>query len=188
MHISRNTKQALILTIILTIVAIVFYVWIFNNIKNTNKAISTISNEMNLATKKEMTLRSTKSLVKDTEANRAKIENYFVADDTIVNFIETVESMSDYTGAEVKVLSVNVSDNQIMKNDVSEVLRLNLETKGTWNKVFHFLSLMEKMPFSIDILKADFEVSKDDTKKTGKNNIREWTMFVDIAVIKSKQL
>jgi hypothetical protein len=180
----KTTKQIFALMMVLAIAVIFSYVLFFNNIKEKNKTISLITNDVNIAVQRDIKLRSAKDLIKDTQESRSELDTYFVIDDKLVDFIEDVERISRYTGADVEVMSVNVDDNKNAENDISELLKLNFEAKGEWKEVFQFLALIEKMPFKIDVSTASFRVIHSDDIE--EDSPRIWKGFFSISTIKLK--
>ena len=180
----KTTKQIFALMVVLTIAAVFFYVLFFNNIKEKNKTISLITNDVDIAVQRDIKLRSVKDLIKDTQESRSELDTYFVIDDKIVDFIEDVERIGRYTGADVEVISVNVDDNRNAENDISELLKLNFEVKGEWREVFQFLVLIEKMPFKIDISTVSLRVVHSDDIK--EDSSRMWKGYFSISTIKLK--
>lgn len=179
----KATKQILALTTILAIASIVFYVLFFNALKNKNEEISLILNVTDTAIQRELKLRSVGEIIKDTEDEREKLDTYFVADDHVVDFIESIEELGRYVGVDIETVSVNINDNLKTKDSISEILNLSIETRGDWEDVFYFLALMEKMPFRIDIANADlYAVYRND----GKDTSVSWKGFFNINVFKLK--
>lgn len=179
----KATKQILAFIIILTTASIVFYILFFNTIKNKNKEISLILNVTDTAIQREIKLKSVDEIIKDTEYERKKLDTYFVADDSIVDFIEDIEELGRYVGIDIEIASVNIDNDLKTEDAISEILNLNIETKGKWEDIFYFLSLIEKMPFKIDIEKADLYIVYEDDKK---NVSTIWKGFFNINVIKLK--
>lgn len=183
----KTIKQILIPAIIIAIVSIIIYILFFNNIKEKNKEISIITNEIDIAIQKEIELKSIKNLIADTEDDREQLETYLIADDKIADFIEEIENLGRYAGADIEIMSVSISDNKYegkVQDTVSELLHLEFKADGKWSSVFRFFALMEKLPFKINISRANLEVIyKDANKRISSGN---WRGFFSITVVKSK--
>lgn len=181
---SSKTKQIFLATIILVIVVSVAYIILLLKLKEKNNNVFALTNEVDVVLQKEIKLRSVKSLIKDTAKEREELDSRFVADDNIVNFIEIIEDLGADSGAEVEIISVSVSDinKEITnKSDIGEFLNLDFKIEGRFAQVFHFLSMLEKLPFNIDILRANLEKISNETK-----NADSWNGFFSIAVVKLK--
>jgi len=94
----------------------------------------------------------------------AKLDSHFVADDEIINFIETIEDLGEDSGAEIEVTSVGVGNKSVKKADqasISEFLNLDFKIEGSFAQIFHFLSMLEKLPFRIDVARVNFRINFD---------------------------
>ena len=180
----KKTKQTLIFIAIISIASMVSYVVFFKKVEKKNEAVFFVTKEADAAVQKEIKLRSVKELIKDTEMDRSKLDTYFVSDDKIVDFIEDVENLGLLTDSYVEVISVNVSSDRGSKDSLSELLNIDFEVKGGWREIFHFVTLLEKMPFKIDVSRVNLEVVYDNTTKKDITGV--WKGFFSIAVIKSK--
>lgn len=178
----KTTKQILAFTIILAIASIVFYVLFFNNIKEKNNMISTIINDVDTAVQKEVKLKSVKDIIKDTTDGREKIDTYFINDDEIIGFIGEVEKIGRDIGVDVEIISVSISDSKLQQDNISELLDLDLKAEGQWSRIFHFLALIEKMPFKINISTINLEAIYESDNKKDSSGI--WKGFFSINAIK----
>ncbi|MBL7045136.1 MAG: hypothetical protein ISR98_00855 [Parcubacteria group bacterium] len=177
----KTTKQIFMFMTILTIAVIISYSFFFYNIKEKNKMISLMTNETDAAIQREVKLRSVKDLIKDTQENRLKLDTYFVVDDKIVNFIEEIEELSRDVGVDTEVVSVNVDEGKA--NNISELLKLDLNIEGKWEDVFQFITLIEKMSFKISVSQASLQVIYDNESKISSGI---WKGFLSINVVKLK--
>lgn len=183
---SSKTKQILLISVISVIAVSALYVMLFLNIKEKNNNISALVNEVDIILQKEIKLRSVKHIINDTKDDRAKLDSHFVADDEIINFIETIENLGADSDVKVEVTDVSVSsagaeaDSQV---NISELLNLNFKIEGSFAQMFHFLSMLEKLPFKIDILRVNFEKVSDESRIINKN---PWNGFFSITALKLK--
>jgi Tfp pilus assembly protein PilO len=165
----KKTKNAIIFMTILVIVAVVAYVMFFVSIKNKNENVSLITNEIDIAVEKEVKLKSVKNLVNDIEEDRLKLDTYFIKDDEVVDFIESVEGMAEDADISAEVTAVDIGDyknNVNQASDMVERLLLSLKVYGKWNDVFHFISLIEKMPFVVNLSNINIGAVYSNNKKT----------------------
>lgn len=188
MEYSSKTKQILLTIIVLVIAVSIAYAMLFLNIKEKNNNISALSNEIDIVLQKEIKLRSVKHLINDTEQDRVKLDSHFVTDDEVVNFIEKIENLGTDSGTKVEVISVYVDDvNKEVTNQaaINELLYLDFKTEGSFAQMFHFLSMLEKLPFKIDIPQVNFEKTLDGTGKVNKS-LGSWKGLFSITVVKLK--
>ena len=167
------TMKFLAVILLLTLAVGTAYAVIFLYIKNTNKDIAELTNAIDEQIQIEERLRSIENVMEDTTEGRAKLNGYFVGQNDIVSFIETVEALSDITGEEVTIVSVDVQEDA--STNAYQFLRLRLTTKGAWEGTIHFIALLETLPNHIVIERVGLVRSAD--KDAG-----EWQSSFDIKV------
>lgn len=185
---SSKTKQILLSTVVMIIAVPVLYIMLFINIKEKNNNVSALTNEVDIVLQKEIKLRSVKFLIRDTLQERADLDSHFVADDEIIDFIETIENLGADSGAKIEITNVSISSIEKKEDDqvnISELLNLDFKIKGRFIQMFHFLSMLEKLPFKIDILRVNFENISEKSRKIDKT-LEPWNGFFSITTIKLK--
>ena len=166
---------------ILVIAVVTTYTVFFVGIKNKNEDISIIVNEIDSSIEKEAKLKSVKKLIEDTENERKKLDTYFVTDNSVVDFIESIEALAKEVEIDTEVVSVDISEN----DKISEALLLSLEVEGLWSNLFYFVSLIEELPFKIGISKVDIKAVYEDANKTKSSG--SWKGVINFNVLKSKK-
>lgn len=177
----KKTKRNIVFMTIIVITAIVAYVVFFIGIKNKNENISLIVNKIDSFIEKETKLKSVKKIIEDTESTRRELDTYFVTDNGIVDFIENIEALAEEVEINAEVLSVDINDN----NKISETLLLSLEVEGLWSSLFYFISLIEELPFKIDVSKVDIEAVYTNTNKSKTSG--SWKGTLNFSVLKLKE-
>ncbi|MDP6387963.1 MAG: type 4a pilus biogenesis protein PilO [Candidatus Pacebacteria bacterium] len=188
MEYSSKTKQTLLTSLVLVIVVSVAYIMLFLNIKEKNNNISVLQNEVDSTLQREIKLRSVKNLINDTQKEREKLNLYFIADDKIVNFIEDIEEVGAYSGVSVKVTSVSIDEStsgNLNKDKISELLNLDFNIEGRFDELFYFLSMIEKLPFKIDIHRVNFEKVSNNIRAQNRST-EPWKGFLSIKAVKLK--
>lgn len=174
-----RTIQFLIIATGLAVVSVTSYTLLFLEIKEKTREASLIVSELDLEAQRDVRLRSIQNIIKDTEQQREQLNVYFVKDDAVVAFIETIESLGDKSGAEVEVTSVNIEERN-SEGSSSQFLRLTFSATGAWDEVFYLFSLVELLPYKMEVKRASFESRKSGTIKS---NV--WNGSFSIAVAKS---
>jgi len=185
MRSKTKTKQIFETVMVMTIIALIAYIVLFIQIKEKNEIVSALTNEAESIVQKETKLRSVKNLVRDIERERNIIDSYFITDDNIVDFIEIIENLGKKNGLSIEITSVKVDniDSDIEKKiKMGELLRVNFKTKGHFSELFQLLSVLENLPFKIDLLNIDFSKSAGVLNRD--KNINLWSGFFSITVIK----
>lgn len=172
-----RTKKILIFTTIIAIAILAVYIALFFQLKNKNEGISILKNEVENITKKDAEQRVIKDTIKETEKERAELNSYFVSSDGVVDFIETIEALATDTAISVEITSVSIKKAP-EHSDIIELLRISIKTDGRWINMFHFLSLVETLPFDIFVERVNFSKEKDKIAS------RLWNGAFDISVAK----
>jgi len=155
MNINQNTKKIAVIVGGIALTSFVVYgVLVFLVIQTINKAVFVLG-EISGETHKEENLRMLKNSVQNTEKGRAQIAERFVSEDGIVSFIERVESLGALSHAQVVLQAVSVEGG---------VLKLDISATGAFSEIFHFLSLLEGLPYRTQFEKVSILKLPEDKK------------------------
>lgn len=129
--------------------------FLFFEIKNKNNEISTLHNQLDVEVRRDQRLRSIKQLLSELHVEVTEIDDYFVATDGVVDFLEALEALGRVSGASVEVNSVSVieSDPAIPY----EHLRVEFYTEGRWSTLTQLLSLLETAPYGVIVSRSQVE-------------------------------
>lgn len=143
-----------IICIIIWCAAGLFFWFIY---KQKNSADDLAKETTSLSSQKE----EIKAMARDIEQVKpvASDLDVFVVSGTqegIVSFIEIVESLGASSNVVLKVSSVDVFEleDRNLAEDY-ETLSLGLEATGGWQNIFHFLNLLETLPYKLTIKQAN---------------------------------
>ncbi len=155
-------QNKIIALVILNLIVLVLYVGVFFSIKGTQESTSLLLNEVETNDKKNDKLQSIRAILRDSDSDIKKLESYFIASDGIVTFIETIEAEAKVSGVKTTIDFVNVDGAQ-SKNATSskETLRLRLSTEGSWAESMYFLSLLEQIPFQVNMERVSLVYSPE---------------------------
>lgn len=147
----KKNYTVLIIVILLDVGAIGAYYTLYGRIINLNREIASTTTAIQSFERKEETFASLKTIVKDTEDERAKLESYFVANDDTASFIEKVEGLAHSKGLEFTVASISAA---------AGTLNLQIEATGMWSDLMNFYTLLERMPYQTSFGDAKFTYAK----------------------------
>lgn len=147
-----HTKRIFLILFLLNLVAILVFGGVFWHLKNKNQVLSEYENEQELILQKSLAFRSSKDVLKETEEKRERLSNFFVSSEEVADFIEKLESVGRQSGVDVNINDVKVLE--IDGDSFKEDLEVNLEASGNWDSVFHYLSLIESLPYVVEIEQA----------------------------------
>lgn len=142
-----QTKQLLIVLVVLNIVAVMFYSSLFVWLRRTTLETTELAEDLRRQTEREVRLRSVGQLVTDTASERAIISGYFVTEDQIVDIITLLELLGeDAQVDELEILSV--TKNPDITSNASS-LSLKVQVSGSWRALYYLLSLIEIVPRTV---------------------------------------
>ncbi len=146
--VSGKIAKLLALSAVLVITALSAYGMALWKIKkNIGEAVN-LNLSIAAEAQKEAGIESTRNILRNTAAEREKIEGYFVGSDNIVDFLEKIELMGKKSGVNLSFDSVDIP------LDERNVLRLRIGAEGSWEDDFYFLSLLENLPYKMEIEKS----------------------------------
>lgn len=146
----NNTTFILIVSIIVTIISILLFVFFLGIIKNKNQHTSTvlITLQDKLKEKEDSIINASKI----TEINliRESINNYFVDSNKIDVFVDYLEEMGSGFSSKVSVKSIETSQK------VKDIISIKLSITGSFGAVMRTISFLENIPYQINITQIYF--------------------------------
>ena len=148
----KNKKfiTTIVLVVLLNGAVLAGWLYLFSNLKKQNNFIKEERQKILVSDKKLENSNSLKALMNEIIEEKQKIDSAFLDKESIVNFIEDLESIAGKTGASIKI--GNINDNQEKKG-----LSFQFNLTGNFNQLFHYLILLEKLPYLINIERMDFK-------------------------------
>ncbi len=167
-------KKIFILCVIMNVVVFGVYTFLFLDIKAKNEKVYDLLSEADRDIKKDETLRAVKYSLSENKNFISQIDSFFVPQDGVVSFIDTLERLELNSGIDLGISYVSVETNTKNKNDFKEVLNLRLDGEGSWQNLFHFLSLLENLPYRIEFNSVSFVLSgaSDSILFSGSDGLR----------------
>jgi len=180
----KYNKTLLIVSIITVSVLFLagLYYFIFSKIRSNHNFISGLKDDTQALIQKDAELRSIKSMILNTQHNRAEINRYLVPFGGEVEFLESIESLAKFSGSSVKFQSVDLKDEVIEKAAGLESLSIKLEGNGEWASLYKFLKLIELMPYKVVVR----TVRMSHVEAVSKTEKARWNLIVEMEVLKDK--
>lgn len=184
----KRTRNLLITVIILNAVVWGATGFLSFYIKGRQDNINTLLASAEKDLLKDETLRSIKQSLGENEENLAKIDSYFITDEGVVDFIESIEGLGKESGVELSIGSVTTEPNSSNKNDFKETLRMRIETRGGWTESYNFLRLVESMPryLEVETLTLNNGTDAGDNFFEGAGSTRDWRGRFELTFLKLK--
>ncbi|MEO8638146.1 MAG: hypothetical protein ABI430_04580 [Candidatus Taylorbacteria bacterium] len=159
-----STKQIGVVAILLNIAIFSACVILFLNIQKKKQVILAVAQEQSLQSLQESNYLSFKKTMENTKTDREKLDSFFVGGDGVVPFIELVEGQGRLSGATTSITSVGTVKSASASSSI-EVLNLQVEAAAGWKSLYHFLSLLENLPYRIAL--ANVAMKTDQGGKKG---------------------
>jgi len=148
MTIKSNTKKILIYASASTLVGVLLYAGGFYIVKDKVQETSVVVGELEQAKEVLDDIDLVNQSIVNTQKDRDRVEGFFVDEEGIVSFIERIEELGARVGVETTLSNLNVQNN-------SELV-FSITTAGSFQDVILFAALLENLPFSLTINKAQF--------------------------------
>lgn len=185
-------KKILLACITLNVVAVGFYAFVLWSIQAKNEKVVEVLGQVNEDMKKDESLRAVKISLEENKDFISQIDSFFVPEDGVANFIASLESLGRASSVELSIASVEIQPNSA-KNDFKEGLNIRIETSGSWFNTFYLLSVIENLPYKIDINQVSLTLSNATDKilfsglgPRTKTSGEYWKGSFDITVLKLK--
>ncbi len=103
--------------------------------------------------------------VKAVADDEAQLGTHFIQSSDIVPFLNAIEQLGPEVGATASVSSVNTTDG------ASELL-VGVETTGSFDSIYKFLTLLENSPYELDFTSVDIETQPVQSISAKDNTIQ----------------
>lgn len=107
------------------------------------------------------------------QSDWGKLPQYFVPTNKIVNFIETIESFRNITGATTTISNLSADKLDASKPGTTGLLKAHIIAQGSWSTAMRTLELAETLPYKVYIKDVRFST-------TGKESGEKWQISFDI--------
>jgi len=163
-----NSKHYTLLMFSIASIVITMFAYVFIYNKTITQADHYV--EANSEVLKEGSKRnSEQELIKiheSTKLDRDRLLNFLVPEDKIVNFIESVEKVGEYSNTELELSSITTEGDKV---------KTKVSVKGGWSSVMTALVLLENLPYSSYISNVKIDNSTDTKVR--------WIMSLDLEAI-----
>lgn len=102
-------------------------------------------------------------LHRDTSVDRARLLDFFISEDKILNFIKIIESIGPSSKSEIKISSITKDSTKV---------KSHIDIKGGWVNIMLALTLVENLPYSISL--DNVNLFKRD---------KRWELSFDLSVL-----
>jgi len=162
MGLFARTKSILTISLVAALCSLSVFGFLAYRIVGINKATAELSENMAKEEKRNQQLRTLQDLLEELGAEEAALDGRFLSSEGLVPFIELVEDVGRDAGVTVEVVSVGIQP-ESEAGASHEWLKVALKAEGSWAEVFHFVRMLETMPYAIKLDQAG--ISREQTEK-----------------------
>lgn len=146
-----------------------------------------ISFSLNTEIKKLSLLKGANTMLSETKEKREYLESLFVNKDSVIDFLEVIESLGKRTGAKITVISVSEDDKAFPVPGTKIFIpgnKIRLEILGSWSQIFKTFYLLDYVPatFSYQNISLAEGNEKSDIKSKQKTN---WEASIEALILRS---
>ncbi len=159
-----TTQKIMIIAFLVFGAVLSAYVLIYKHINSMHLELNKIKAELNTMDQVAINKQDTTKLLEESRTDIEELNKYFVPLKDPAVFLETVESLGEYTGASVEVESLkteNIKKDTTTDAGEKQKVRAGVVLGGKWGDVYRTLSLMEKMPYAVTINSVAITSEKD---------------------------
>lgn len=138
----KNKKiiTTFILVIVLNGVALAGWFYLLSVVDGKFNAINEIRSKIIINDAKIQEGSLLKKSIAEVAGEKQKIDSIFLDKQSVIKLIEELESIANKTGASIDIGSINM-----------------FSLKGKFSQIFHYLVLLENIPYAISIDKMNFQ-------------------------------
>jgi len=164
---NQDTKKSFLFSIGLLVIIWVLvgsFSWAINVKKRKTSELMT-----NIATQsgRKTEIKSLAQKLININDKIEKIDTFILppGQEVLVEFIEEIESIGKTVGVELVINSIEVMSPALPVLKDYEELNLKLEVTGNFTQVFHFASLIENLPYHVDIKQVNLNGTLEGEEK-----------------------
>lgn len=175
----KKTKRTLVISILVFVIVFSVDLFFVFSIYKQRDTVAKMREDFMIELKKEKQLSSIKNTIKMTEKEQTNLNLCFIANNEVVDFIKSIETMSKNAGVSMNIRSVGVGDTETIRESSIEILIIEFIIGGSWSNTHNFLSLIENSTYEITI--NQMSINKISDSMTGKET---WKSVFVIKAIK----
>jgi hypothetical protein len=161
-----QTTSILIFSVITTVLVVGLFVFCLRVIKNKNQHTSAVLLTLQEKIKEKENATMFAEKVSEIQNTKELIGNYFVDSNRIDAFVGYLEDFSVVTGANVTVKGI-----EILKDDKKNI-SFKLEIVGTFQDVMESITLLENIPYQVDILQVYLNKNIEQVQDTSNVKVK----------------
>jgi hypothetical protein len=171
----QKTKLFFALAMLLTLCMVVLYVCATLLINKKTVSYTTIFQDTQAQTDAFYAISKQKKLVNNTADLRNQLSSYFINQGSVSNFFEKLEEVAEETNVEFSIISARIGQAD------EDGLRVQMSAEGTFRNVYHFFTLLETLPFGINVI--NFDMHANEISDASVETRQPWRGVFDVEVV-----
>lgn len=147
----QRTKKLLIAFFIVNTILFGMCGFLIYSVESKNKKTSALYAASEQQVSDQEKIQNLKQILKETEGDRKKLDEYFITKTNTVSFIEKMKQVSRDASVDLSINSI--SDGEKNTDGVS----LGFSAKGSFSSLYRLIVLVELMPYKITFKKIDIQ-------------------------------
>ncbi len=148
----KSSTIAFIIALMFFIMSVTAFVFLYIYIQSKNKEAIDSHVEWQTEESRRSNVKSMEAFLGDSTEDQIEIDKHFVKNADIVSFLDLIESFAPSVGAEAEVTLINIP-----KEGAGLLVEIN--SKGNFESVYKFLSLLENAPYELEIVSVSLRSS-----------------------------
>lgn len=180
---NHSTFLIMALTVTLFVASVYGYMYYMINVarEKTVKAQSLINSSKAVKERENSFLNT----YEKTVSKWSKIQGFFVESNKVVNFIESIELLSQQSGGKVTISSIEADNLENASAGKEGTIRMKITAQGSWESVMRALKLAELLPYKISVNNVqassfNSDQNNDDKSKVAPKSV--WNLSFDLQV------
>lgn len=145
----NNSKLPLIILVLISIIFLTVLILGAYNIQLKNKEASEILNLTDEVAETRVLAQSIRIMQNNAGQDLAAFDNLILSGDKLVPLIEGIEGVGRTLGLDINIVSVGKIEDK--KSVEPDIIRIVMETQGSWAQTFSFLRAIENLPHRVMI-------------------------------------
>lgn len=151
----RSPLVHLLIAIAVMLGTIVAYGTWYSVVSNESAVVASIQDQITTASENMKRIAAARAALAEIAGDEAKVRSYFVSEDSVVSFIDSLQSTGKNLKADVAVQSVAKGG-----TPAQPTLAFVLSVSGTFDAVMRTIGAIEYAPY--DVIVTSLSVSEDD--------------------------
>ncbi len=145
----KNSKLLLTILSLVSVVLLATLTLGVYSIRAKNQVVFELLNLVDHAAEAEILARSIRAVQNDAKGDIEAFNNFVFSDDKLVLLIENIEEAGQTLGLDTKIVSVSKIEDK--KAVVPDIVRIVMETQGSWAPTLSFFRAIESLPYRVMI-------------------------------------